>query len=252
MRPVQPPEEKILGRVAAIHQPEAFPWLGFFDKWRESDCFILLDHVPFEKNYFQNRNRIRTPTRQGWSWLTIPVRMKGKMGRPLRDIEINDSTDWRRKHLEAIKTAYAGSPHYDLYWDFLCSHYKSAGPLLVDFNLPIIQWMAAELGLHGNVVLSSSLGLAGRKSELLLSLCQRVSASEYLSGISGQTYLDVNLFAAAGVEVRFQEFHHPVYRQRYEPFVPALSTLDLLFNHGLDARRILEDTVTPRMSALFT
>ena len=237
--------------TAAIHQPEAFPWLGFFDKWRQSGLFILLDHVPFEKNYFQNRNRIRTPGGRGWSWLTIPVRLKGRSGRPIREVEINPETDWRRKHLEALKTAYGRAPHFDAYWPFLRSHYGREWKLLADFNGAMIAWMGERLGLHNNVRRSSEMGVGGAKSELLLGLCRAAGAEEYLSGVSGKEYLDTGLFDRAGVRVKFQEFRHPVYRQRYEPFVPAMSGLDLLFNHGAEARKILWDAATPRLDTVF-
>ena len=55
----------------AIHQPQYLPWLGYFDKIDQVDCFVLLDDVQFKKNEWQNRNRIKTP--QGWQWLTVPV-----------------------------------------------------------------------------------------------------------------------------------------------------------------------------------
>ena len=41
-------------RVAAIHQPNFLPWLGFFHKMAVADVFILLDSVPFTKNSFQD------------------------------------------------------------------------------------------------------------------------------------------------------------------------------------------------------
>ena len=251
MEPAGIPDPRPGGGIAAIHQPEAFPWLGFFDKWRQSGCFILLDHVPFEKNYVQNRNRIRIPTARGWSWLTIPVRIKGRSGQPICEVEIHSATDWRRKHLEALKTAYARTPHFDEYWPFLQAHYAVPWERLADFNAALIGWIAGQLGLHRNVLRSSSMGAAGSRSELLLNLCRKAGATEYLSGVSGRAYLDTGLFAQAGITVRFQEFHHPVYRQRYEPFIPALSTLDLLFNHGPDSRRILQDAATPRLASVF-
>ena len=44
----------------SIHQPVYLPWLGFFEKVISSEKFVFLDDVQFEKNGFQNRNKIRT------------------------------------------------------------------------------------------------------------------------------------------------------------------------------------------------
>ena len=54
-----------------IHQPEFMPWAGFFNKIACTDELIILDSVKFQKNYFDNRCRIK----QGGEakWLTVPV-----------------------------------------------------------------------------------------------------------------------------------------------------------------------------------
>ncbi|MBI3637246.1 MAG: WbqC family protein, partial [Candidatus Rokubacteria bacterium] len=44
----------------AIHQPHYLPWLGYLAKWAAADVFIVLDTVQYEKNGWQNRNRIKT------------------------------------------------------------------------------------------------------------------------------------------------------------------------------------------------
>ena len=46
--------------IVTVHQPEHLPWLGFFDKMRQADVFVLLDTTQFAKDDFQNRNRIKT------------------------------------------------------------------------------------------------------------------------------------------------------------------------------------------------
>ena len=74
----------------AIHQPHYLPWLGYFAKWAAADLFIFLDTVQYEKNGWQNRNRIKT--REGPRWLTVPVR--AKLGTPIRDVLVDSSQSW--------------------------------------------------------------------------------------------------------------------------------------------------------------
>ena len=59
----------------AIHQPEHLPWLGFFNKMSMADIYVIFDDVQFEKNNFQNRNRIMGTN--GPQWLGIPVNLSG-------------------------------------------------------------------------------------------------------------------------------------------------------------------------------
>ena len=64
--------------IVGIHQPQYLPWLGIIDRIIKSDIFVMLDNVPYSKNYFYNRNRIKTAN--GWNWITAPVLFKGKFG----------------------------------------------------------------------------------------------------------------------------------------------------------------------------
>ena len=48
------------GKTVAIMQPTFLPWLGYFDLMDQVDTFIFLDNVQFEKQSWQQRNRIRT------------------------------------------------------------------------------------------------------------------------------------------------------------------------------------------------
>ena len=80
--------------IVSIHPPQFMPWLGYFDKMDQADHFILLDSVPFKKNEWQNRNRIKTA--QGAQWLTVPV----SYDFPARIDEVlaNGSVNWPHKH----------------------------------------------------------------------------------------------------------------------------------------------------------
>jgi hypothetical protein len=92
------------------------------------------------------------------------------------------------------------------------------------------------------ILRSSSLALAGQKTERIIDMCRKVGATSYLSGRGGSTtYLDVELMKKAGISVLWQHFDHPTYPQRYPAlgFVPQLAFLDLVLNCGPDSRSIL-------------
>ena len=96
-------------RVIGIHQPEYLPWMGFLNKLSNSDVFVILDNVQYRRNYFQNRNRIRTAT--GWSWLTVPVK-KAPLETPIMDIEIDNSRPWGENHMKGLSQNYSKAPHF--------------------------------------------------------------------------------------------------------------------------------------------
>lgn len=224
--------------IVTIHQPEFLPWLGLIDKIRQADVTVLLDSVQYEKNYFQNRNRIRTA--DGWSWLTVPVRTTGRFGQRIDEVEIDDTSDWRRKHLRSLQQHYGAVPHFDQIGTPLERLYGDTWQRLVDFNVAAIEWMLGAFGLQRSLVRASSLSVAGQRSDLLAAICVSVGASAYLSGISGREYLDERPFVRSGIGVRYHAFTHPTYTQRYQPFVPQLSAVDLLFNVGAGALGVIE------------
>lgn len=51
----------------ACHQPNFLPWFPFFYKMAMVDHFILLNHVQFEKNGYQNRFKYKD------KWITKPI-----------------------------------------------------------------------------------------------------------------------------------------------------------------------------------
>ena len=38
--------------IVTLHQPHFLPWLGYLDRMREADLFIVLDHVQFERRNY--------------------------------------------------------------------------------------------------------------------------------------------------------------------------------------------------------
>ena len=59
--------------IVGIHQPQYIPWIPYFSKIVQSDIFVLLDDVQFQKNGLQNRNYILSAN--GELRLTLPVKV---------------------------------------------------------------------------------------------------------------------------------------------------------------------------------
>ena len=65
-----------------ISQSNYIPWRGYFDLIAAADVFIILDDVQYTHQDWRNRNQIKT--RNGPTWITIPVR-KEHSGQRIND-----------------------------------------------------------------------------------------------------------------------------------------------------------------------
>lgn len=221
--------------TVTIHQLGYLPWLGFFDKMAKADIFVLYDDARFEKNYFDNRNKIKTA--QGWTWITVPV--KYKFGQKLNEVEIENTQRWREKHYKTFLINYNKAPFSPVYLDFFEKIYKKKWERLVDLDITLIKYFAEKLGIKTELIKSSELNCTGEKSQKLLNICKKLNADIYLSGKFGKNYLDEKLFKENNIKVIYQDFKHPIYPQLYGEFIPELSVVDLLFNCGPSSLNIL-------------
>ena len=212
--------------LVTIHQPDFLPWLGFFDRWERSDLYIVLDDVQFLRRGWHHRDRIKT--RDGSAWLTVPVVKKGKYNQLIKDVAIDNSAGWRKKHLGAIEANYKKAPNFDYCYEGIKKIYDVGHTLLIDLNMDLLKFAADRLGITTPVTFSSDYAIAAAAGEKLLGLVKAAGGTEYLTGTGSRDYLDEEFFKREGIKVCWQDFGHPEYAQLYGEFVPALSALDYL------------------------
>jgi len=232
------------GPILVAHQPEFLPWLGNISKVAMGDVYFILDTVQYQSKYFQNRNKIRIKNGQGWQWLIIPVNDTKDHYVNTLDVRIANNTNWRKKHLHAIEFSYKKSPFFQEIYTELSELYRYECDFLVDFLIRIIKYAFEKIGIRIPVyrvseLIKSGYEVKGEKSDLIISMCRVIDAKTYVFGISGKDYVEENKFKSAGITPVFQDFEHPVYSQIHGEFLPAMSFIDLLFNHGKRASEIL-------------
>ena len=224
-------------KVVVIHQPDFVPYLGFFHRFLHANSYIALDHVQFvngSSRAWTHRDKIKTA--QGANWLTLSVK-KSPRDTAINQIELSADANWRRDNLFLLHQNYHRAPYYAELIPKMQRLYTRPFHTLRDFNMASIEMLMDLLDVRIPWVYSSDLHPVGTKNELLVDLLQKASATHYLSGIGARDYFDPAPFAGAGIEVIWQNFTHPVYQQQFGEFVPYLSALDVLFNHGIKASR---------------
>ena len=224
----------------AIHQPCFLPWLGYLDRMANSDLFILLDHVQFERRNYQNRTQIRVDDEA--RWLTVPVVQVSQKERIIEK-RIDNPPDtsnnrwWGPHAFLTLRHAYRKAPYFEQYAPRIKQILETRYETLVELNQVMLDYLRECYAIDTPLVRSSELHVEGQRSGLLLNLCKEVGADTFLGGMGGsRRYLEQDAFAAAGVNVAWQEFEHPRYVQcGSTTFIPGLTALDALFNCGPDA-----------------
>lgn len=214
--------------TAVVLQPSYIPWRGVFDLIARADVFVFYDDVQYDRGGWRNRNRIKTP--RGSEWLTIPVHAGGNVSghRSINSIEIAAGKGWRQLHLDKIAQSYRGAPHYERVASLLEPLYATECKFLADFTIASTKAIAAFLGLTPVFLRSSELGVEGRKTERLINVLRAVGADRYISGPSAQSYIELDLFAAAKIELMYIDYAYREYRQLFPPFDPSVSIVDTL------------------------
>jgi hypothetical protein len=214
--------------IISAHQPAYLPWLGYFDKIKRSDIFVFLDTVQYEKNNFINRNKIKTPS--GGLWLTVPVHIEGHISSTIKEIKIDNSTDWRKKHLHSIQDNYGHAPNFKENFARVQALYAKEYQILSDLCFDQLLFWCIVMKISTKIFKASDLNTKGSKSERLIDLCKHFNADSYISGDGAKVYLDEKAFADAGIQVEYQNFVHPEYPQLWGDFLPNMGVVDFWMN----------------------
>jgi len=236
--------------VVAIHQPNFFPWLGYFAKAVQADRFILLDHVQFPQAGGTWMNRVKLLMGGEAKWVTAPV-ARGSAPQSVTGT-IFASAPWRRKLIAAIDTWYRKAPHYGAVMPVLRPLIEHQDDNVARYNANAILGIAGALGIaRDKFLLSSEMAPEGAATRMLVGLIRATGGSGYLCGAGSADYQEDHLFAEAGISLIYQNFVPEPYPQLAgEAFVPGLSIIDPLMNLGFEATRQMLDRAGETASGL--
>ncbi|MCM8537808.1 MAG: WbqC family protein [Lentisphaeraceae bacterium] len=220
----------------AIHQPNFFPWLGYFSKIINADLFVILDHVQLTKKGGNWFNRVAISNQNESQWITVPISRSYHGFKSVKDISMTQNIIWRKKLIKKLSQEYNKTPFFDSLFPVIKSLIQYETDNLYQFNLNSLQKITSMLGIpQEKIIFSSAMNLQTNSTQMLIDIVKNVGGSTYMCGGGTSSYQDDQLFAKEGIELVYQNFNHPEYpQQNTREFLKGLSILDALFNLGCD------------------
>jgi hypothetical protein len=231
--------------VVGALQPGYLPWLGFFDQINSVDLFLIFDDLQYTRYDWRNRNKIKGPN--GPIWLIVPIIRN--FGQSISEARVDNSRNWAERHWKTICQCYAKAPHFNKHRSFFQDIYHSKWDSLCELDMTIIYYLMSQLKIHTQVIRSSEFRLESsfksaacsenRKNERIVFFMKELGGNVLLNGEKSRTYMNEEYLHQHQIDIRIQQYRHPVYPQLHGPFVPYLSVIDLLFNCGEESLEVL-------------
>lgn len=221
----------------AIHQPNFFPWMGYFHKIASCNIFVYLDDVQFSNGSVTGRTKIMVNDRP--SWLSMPI--NSSFGYKINEVKVKHG--WKVKILDNLYEAYLKKPHFESCWEIIKNEIEKTDEQRLDkINIRLINFISKKLGFSPKIKRSSELKIKSFKDDRLVDILKKISSKTiYLSGKGAIKYQDTKKFIKSGIVLHYQEFKEndpKLFKKKSNTQGPidnkGLSILDAVFSHGWD------------------
>ncbi len=220
----------------AIHQPNIFPWLGYFQKIHACDTFVFLDHTVNNRSESNYTRRVECLNNQSEKfYITIPILKKETNFIPLNQWEINcNSNGFPKKILDTLYFSYKKHPYFEDVYPLLEKYFDfSNSNSIVEKNIEFISAVCIKLNLNTKFIRSSNLNISNHKTEMLINIISFLDGKTYISGKGGVTYQDPELFKLNNINLKTIAYNDFEYEQiNSKKFIHGLSIVDCLMNLG--------------------
>jgi len=167
-----------------IHQPNFFPWGGYFEKIKQCDKFIFLVNCPFSKGSYTNRFNIEE------RWYTMTLEKK-PIGTFIKDMIYKCPEE----NLNTIKNRLEGKR------DLLNCFDGCFTTSLMETNINIIKKICEIQKIKTEFLYDYETNKTS--TERLIDIIKKNEGTSYISGKGGDKYMDMNLFKKSNIELKY-------------------------------------------------
>ena len=204
------------GHSRSIILPTSYlPSISYFTLINNYSSVFIERQEYYIKQSIRNHTIILGPN--GNQKLTVPIERKGKSKKIIKDLKIANNL-WKKKHLQAIKTAYGNSPFFIHYFEEVNKLINKNYVFLFDLNQSLLNFFLTELEINKKIT----------------------STENYIKNYDNK-HLDFR-----NNQLITQNKKHLYYQQTFESKSLSLenySIIDLLFNLGNESKNSIISTL---------
>ena len=219
--------------ILASHQPDFFPWMGYFYKIFQSDVFVFSDNVQYSKSGRHNYNQILTGN--GPMKFTLPIHYHPVN---LNELQIAADEYVVEKMLKTIRQEYCKAAHYEEAYPVIEKLIRLATVCdsLAEFNMQTIWTLCHKFGLNKGRLfyISSNLELHNRRDARIIEMCEYLGASAYYSGVAAKDYHIEEDYRAHGIDLIYSDYEPVVYPQVGKRSAINMCVIDYVMNCGFE------------------
>lgn len=216
-----------MSKKVAVMQPYLFPYIGYFQLINACDCFINFDDVKYIKKGWINKNYILSNSKP--LLFSMPLE-KASQNKSIREINICDDPNWKRKFLLTLQFSYEKAEYYKIIIKLIKDILNFENRNLSEFLLNSIKKISDYLSVSTEIIDSSSVFKnSDLKSEKrIIDICRQCEADEYINPIGGVELYSKQAFESEGIKLNFLKSGSITYRQFGNKFIENLSIIDIL------------------------
>ena len=192
-----------------IIHPTYFPNIDLFSQLIKSENILFEISDKYIKQTLRNRTEIHAAN--GKLILSIPVKYSSSKKEKYKDIKICYNSSWQKIHLKSIESAYRNSPYYDFFEDYFIKFFNKKEKFLIDANIKSIEVIYDILDMKMKYDLTNDY-----KNKL-------------------ENYTDYRKLVDSNPDEKMNKINYSQVFQEKNGFISGLSSLDIIFNKGLES-----------------
>ncbi len=192
-----------------IIHPTYFPNIDLLSQLIKSENILFEISDKYIKQTLRNRTEIHAAN--GKLILSIPVKYSSSKKEKYKDIKICYNSSWQKIHLKSIESAYRNSPYYDFFEDYFIKFFNKKEKFLIDANIKSIKVIYDILDMKMKYDLTNDY-----KNKL-------------------ENYKDYRKLVDSNSDNKMNKINYSQVFQEKNGFISGLSSLDIIFNKGLES-----------------